>query len=344
MHTDRRGFLRTLPIGAAGLAAIAGRARTERAADDRATVALAAGTDRRALIAEAMRPFLADIERDIQGKRVVIKPNLVWDGNPLCGTHPDAIRGVLDVLKPIYRGQVTVAEATASPKGTDFIFEEYGYLPLTREYNVRLFDLNTGAWSTRWILSDKCMPRDIKVVDTFLDPNAYIISVARMKSHDCVVATLGYKNMLLAAPINVLAGHPDFVGNQFEKAKMHEGGAVGINYNMFLMAQHVHPEFAIIDGVEGMEGAGPVRGTPVEHGVVLAGPDVVAVDRIGLELMSIDYADVGYLQWCANAGIGVGDRGRITVVGADPKQHIVAYKLNDNIEWQRSWKEGRVGS
>ena len=87
------------------------------------------------------------------------------------------------------------------------------------------------------------------------------------------------------------------------KPNMHQG-ATGINFNMFQLAKNVLTEFTVIDGVVGMEGNGPTGGTPVEQGVVVAGPDVVAVDRIGIELMEIDYGDVGYLQWCSNAGIG----------------------------------------
>lgn len=344
MHTDRRSFLRTLSIGAAaGAAMTVPRIRPASAADERATVAFAAGTDRRELMHRVLEPFKDRIADEIQGKRVIIKPNNVWDGNPLCATHPDAVRGVLDFLKSIHDGRVIVAESTASPKGTSFTFEEYGYLPLEREYNARLFDLNTDTWQTKWICSTGRMPLDIKIISTFLDPDAYIISLARMKTHDSVVATLAFKNMLLASPINVREGHPDYVNNQFEKAKMHEGGPVGINYNMFLLAQHVRPSFAIIDGTVGMEGNGPTSGTAVEHGVAVGGPDVVAVDSVGIEVMGIPYEDVGYLQWCNNAGIGVGERDRITVLGPDPKDHVISYRLHDNIERQMQWKEGISG-
>ena len=108
---------------------------------------------------------------------------------------------------------------------------------------------------------------------------------------------------------------------------------------MFLLSQRVRPHFAVIDGFEGMEGNGPTRGTPVDHRVALAGPDVVSVDRIGLELMGIDYADVGYLQWCSAAGIGQGDRSKIEIIGADPSQHVRNYRRHDNIAWQMKWKE-----
>ncbi len=98
--------------------------------------------------------------------------------------------------------------------------------------------------------------------------------------------------MLMAAPLNVMKGRPEFVQNQHEKAKMHFGPVNretrGINYNMFLLSQHVRPEFAIIDGFEGMEGKGPAAGPPVGPPHHARGPVVVSVDRVGLELMGID--------------------------------------------------------
>jgi uncharacterized protein (DUF362 family) len=62
---------------------------------------------------------------------------------------------------------------------------------------------------------------------------------------------------------------------------------------MFVLAQHLHPHLAVIDGYEGMEGNGPVSGTPVSHRVAVVGLDWLAADRVAVELMGIDYTKVG---------------------------------------------------
>ena len=119
---------------------------------------------------------------------------------------------------------------------------------------------------------------------------------------------------------------------------MHSGGNRGLSYNLFLLAHMgIQPDLAILDGVVGMEGNGPVRGTSFEHGVALASTDWLAADRLGVELMGIDYGEVKYLQWCANAGMGNDDLSKIKVTGPDYKKHIVKYELNTNIERQRKW-------
>ncbi|MCE5251952.1 DUF362 domain-containing protein [bacterium] len=342
MSLSRRGFIRYIPAGLAGIAA-GSQIKTHEAgaalpSSMKSRVSFAAGKDRRELIAEALKPFENEIRAGIKGKQVVIKPNCVWDGNPLCATDPDAIRAVLDFLKPIYDRQVIIGESTASPKGTMYTFEEYGYTPTAKEYNVKLVDLNLQPGVTEWILGENRIPIAIKIIDTFLAPDSYIISLARMKAHNCVLATLTLKNVIMASPLNLPAGHPDFVSNQYEKAKMHQGNIHGINYNIYLLTHKIRPQLAIIDGFVGMEGNGPTEGTPVEHGVALAGLDAVAVDRIGIELMGVRYADVGYLQWCSDAGLGQGNREKIEILGPDIERHIIPYRMHDNIEWQLKWK------
>ena len=341
MLLERRDFIKIVSAGAIGLTFGLHDKKSYAAApgspDESSRVSLSTGNDRRDMIVQAMKPFEEEIKQGIQGKQIIIKPNFVNHGAPLALTHADAVSGVLDFLSTVTDQKIIVGEGTSSPKRTEYFFKEGGYSRLPEEYNVQLKDLNHDTFSTLWITDDKRHPLEINIINTYLDPNNYIISVPRMKTHDCVLATLALKNVIMGSPVN----YYDNRGNS-ERPKMHLGGVTGINYNMYHIAHRVYPQFSIIDGVVGMEGNGPVGGTPVEHGVVLAGSDAVAVDRIGYELMGIDYHDVGYLQWCAAAGLGQGDREKITIIGPDPSSHVVHYKLHENADKQLEWKEGNT--
>jgi uncharacterized protein (DUF362 family) len=66
-------------------------------------------------------------------------------------------------------------------------------------------------------------------------------------------------------------------------------------------------------------------------------PDWLAADRVAVELMGIDYAKVGYLNYCAQAGLGEGDLQKIEIVGAPIAEHVRRYKLADNIDEQLVW-------
>jgi uncharacterized protein (DUF362 family) len=60
--------------------------------------------------------------------------------------------------------------------------------------------------------------------------------------------------------------------------------------------------FAIVDGIVGMEGNGPIQGTPKNAGVLVAGSDPVAVDATCCRVMRIDPMRIRYLQLAARPG------------------------------------------
>ena len=335
-HNSRRSFIKTLSAGAAGLTAgatlFSGEpfAATQKPKNSRVT--FVTGNDRRDMIYQTLKPLKKDIKKGIGKKQVIIKPNNVYGDIPLCATHADALRGVLDLLKEVYDKQVIIAESTVFGKGTLATFEQYGYLPLEREYNVRFVDLNNiEDTTTHWILDKNHHPLGVRIIDTFLDPNAYFISVTRLKSHDTVVATLSIKNMVMASPRNEYTVRND-------KSLVHQGPK-GSNWNMFQLAKTIRPHLAVLDGVEGMEGNGPIRGTPVDHGVALASTDYISADVIGVGLMGIDVSDVGYLTYCIDAGYGQGDRSKIKIIGPAPSHYVKKYRLHDNIDTQMQWRD-----
>jgi uncharacterized protein (DUF362 family) len=86
-----------------------------------------------------------------------------------------------------------------------------------------------------------------------------------------------------------------------------------------------------------MEGDGPNDGTPVDHRVCVAGIDWLAADRVGVELMGIDFAKVGYLNFCAQTGAGTADLNKIEIIGEQINNHKRSYKLNSNIDEQLVW-------
>jgi uncharacterized protein (DUF362 family) len=57
------------------------------------------------------------------------------------------------------------------------------------------------------------------------------------------------------------------------------------------------PQFAIVDGIVGMEGNGPIQGGPKHCGVLVFGDDLVAVDATAARLMKIDPRKIKYLEW-----------------------------------------------
>ncbi|MBN2864198.1 MAG: DUF362 domain-containing protein [Bacteroidales bacterium] len=299
------------------------------------SVAFTTGTDRQQMLYEVIKPFEAEIRNGLKGKQLILKVNMVRTDVPLCATHVDALRALLEYMKPIYKGQIIIAESSSVVDSAEG-FKNYGYLDLAKNYNVKFVDLNTTSGTPFFIIDRDLHQEKIQVADTYVDPNNYIISISRLKTHNAVVMTAGVKNIVMGAP---LVKTDRNAGGHY-KSRMHSGGSRFLHYNMFLLGQHVRPDFTIIDGVEGMEGDGPSGGTPVDHRIALAGEDVVAVDSMCSRLMGIPLEDVGYLNYLAAAGLGNVDREKIDIIGsADPDKHIIKYKLHRNIENQLQWKD-----
>lgn len=303
----------------------------------RSRVAFTTGTDRRAMIAEVMTPFEKQIRNGMKGKQLIIKPNMVSTITPLCATHVEALRGLLEFVKPLYHGQIIIAEATAGNGDSTPGFKNYGFLDLQKEFDIKFVDINLTSGSPVWILDRDLHPEKIQISSMFVDPHNYFISISRLKTHNSVVMTGGTKNMVMAAPLNIPAVNGSQRVNY--KREMHSGGSRWLHYNMFLVAQKVRPNFTVIDGVEGMQGNGPISGFAVDHRIALAGDDVLAVDSLCAKLMGIPLEDIGYLGYCADNGLGIIDREKIDIIGGkDPDKFVIPYKLSDNIATQLQWK------
>ena len=331
-NLSRRHFL-ALSSSLAGMVAISSNANALPAGGKDPTVSFVTGNDRRDNVMNALKPLRKEIEQDIVGKHVIVKVNMADKLDQLSNTHADALRGLLDFLGTFHDGKVTLAECTFHDDGFEKLSGEYGYTDLKREYNVAFMELHRRPTMPMFILGKNLKPERIEVIDTFLDPTNYIISITPPKTHDVVVATAGLKNIVMASPIKK-------PGGMSYKYLMHGKGPWWLNYNLFSLAQTIRPHLTVIDGLEGMEGDGPIRGRKVEHDFALAGRDVVAVDSVAMHLMGIDINNVGYIKYCGDSGLGVSDISKIRIIGGNKlDDHIIPYAMHKAIKYQMYWKK-----
>jgi uncharacterized protein (DUF362 family) len=341
----RRNFLKTSVIG--GVAATCIRPYSTFAAfgkqDQNVTRAsLTTGDNRADMAFRALQPFAKEISRAIGDRRVVLKPNNVNINVPLASTHVDTLEGILEFLKSIDKlGNVVIAESAANGPTLEG-FSNFGYYRLATRYPVKLVDLDQEPFDVIYVFNEKDFrPHPVRMSHLLLDPDSFIVSVARMKTHDRVFATLSLKNIVFGAPIKDLGfafGPSRRQGTNSDKSIVHGSGFRGINYNLYAMSNQLHPHLAVIDGFEGMEGNGPNDGTPVDHRICVASTDWLAADRVAIELMGIDFANVGYLNFCNQARSGVADLNKIEIIGESISNHIKTYKLSDNFKDQTVWK------
>lgn len=346
---NRRNFIKTTLAG--GIAAsfigpissISKYSENELPVSSSSAVGLTTGDNRADMAFRALQPFAKQIKAAIGKKRIIVKPNNVSINIPLASTHADSIEGILEFLKSIGKLQnVIIAESAANGPSLEG-FSNFGYNRLAEKYKVRLVDLDQDEIDILYVFDEKDFrPHPIRMSHLMLDPDSYIISAARMKTHDRVVATLSLKNIVVGAPVKDAGytyGSDRKPGSKNDKPIIHGSGFRGINYNLYAMARQLHPHLSVIDGFEGMEGNGPNSGSPVDHRVCVASTDWLAADRVGIELMGIDFANVGYLNYCADAGLGTADLNKIQVIGEKISDHVKQYKLSKNIDAQLIWKQ-----
>jgi uncharacterized protein (DUF362 family) len=129
------------------------------------------------------------------------------------------------------------------------------------------------------------LPETLRQVD-------WIVSMAKMKTHHWAGVTLSMKNLF-----GVMPGR--YYG--WPKNVLH---AAGIEGSILDINAAVKPHLAIVDGIVGMEGDGPIMGTPKAAGVLVMGRNLPAVDATCARIMGIDPWRVGYLAGAVGSGLG----------------------------------------
>jgi uncharacterized protein (DUF362 family) len=304
----------------------------------RARVALTTGNSRADNTFRALRTFEKEIAQAIGNKLVIVKPNNVSTTKPLCASHADQLEGILEFLKSIHKTNVVIAESPAEGAVLEG-FSNYGYNKFVGKYGVKLVDLDKTPVETRYCMDQSDLrPHACRLSRMMLDPNSFIISAAKLKTHFFTMGTFSLKNVIVAAAVREPGPKPGEM-DRANRFLVHGGGVYGIHYNLAALAPLLHPHLAVIDGFEGMEGEGPVDGTPVDHRVCVVSTDWLAADTVGAELMGLGIGKVGHLTYAAQAGLGQADLKKIEILGPPLKDHIKIYKLPANTERLLSWQK-----
>jgi len=223
----------------------------------------------------------------VKGKRVLLKPNLVeFDSATVVNTDAAVIAAALDVFQKLGAAEVRIGEGPGHRRDTYDLASDASYRKTIPRFDELFVDLNRDDVSpVRGFAGEAEMyfPHAALAADL-------IVSVAKMKTHHWAGATLSMKNLFGLVP-GAVYGWP--------KNKLHY---IGIPESVVALSRQFRNTFAIVDGVVGMEGNGPIQGTPKASGVLVMGRDLVAVDATCCRIMGIDPNKVEYLTLAADLG------------------------------------------
>ena len=245
---------------------------------------------------------------EVRGKTIVLKPNLVeFDPDGVINTNPLVIEAAIDCFRTLGARQLLVAEGPGHRRDNEYLLTASGIYGVIKEHGVSYVDLNSDDVRPTRLLSSFTRLEQLYLPETLYNADL-LVSMPKLKTHHWAGVTLSLKNMFGVIPGSVY-GWP--------KNILHWQGI----HNSILDINSSLPirQFAIVDGIIGMEGNGPLQGQAKASGVLIFGKDLVAVDATAARLMKIEPKKVKYL---AEAGEFLGNVNyeRIEQIGENLEQ------------------------
>ncbi|MDH4100300.1 MAG: DUF362 domain-containing protein [Nitrospirota bacterium] len=235
------------------------------------------------------------------GQRVLIKPNLL-SGKAVekaVTTHPLFIRIVAEMVQEA--GGIPAVGDSPGVGSLEKVAEKIGLTPLLSEIGVSLVSFSDAVMVEH--------PRG-KVFKRFeiarpVTEADVIINLPKLKTHGMMTLTCGVKNLFgCVSGLRKVRWHAD-AGHDYERfAEM-----------LVDLAYMVKPALTIVDGIVGMEGEGPGSGDPRQLGLILAGTDPVAVDRVVCEIVGLSPDELPTLAAAGRLKLGVSSLKEIEVAG-----------------------------
>lgn len=244
---------------------------------------------------------------DLKGARVVVKPNLVdfVRGRP-CYTMPQVTEALVQFLRDeVGVKSVVVAEGITFRRDPQAILIDTGYREMLERQRVEYVDLNYDDLVKIPLRGGYAKLDSLFVARTVAEADA-LISVPKLKTHHWTKISCSVKNLFGIVP-GAKYGFP--------KNTLHFHGIDAFLAEL-LDSLPTPKRFALVDGIVGSEGDGPLFGAPVASGALIAGEDFLAVDATCARLMGFDPASMEILAFMAWAGLGHLDAGKIELRGA----------------------------
>lgn len=308
-------------VAAFGLAGVAKLVWDDSERFQRASVAVVKAEAYDDRLADIIRAGLQELGlgRDwARGKSVLLKPNLVEPTleAPHINTHPAVIRAVAEVFRRWDTREVFVAEGQGHCRDTYLVLEQSGLEPVLGEADIPFVDLNhddvfaadNRLGFTR--LKRLYLPQSLRRADI-------VVSLPKMKTHHWAGVTLSMKNFFGVLP-GICYGWP--------KNVLHYQG---IGQSILDITATVQPHLAIVDGIIGMEGDGPIMGTRKRANVLVMGTNLPAVDATTSRLMGFDPLRIDYLR-NASGRLGPIQAQHIQQRGETLKELVTRFELPDH--------------
>jgi len=255
------------------------------------------GTLDRTLI-EGLRLF----DLSLRGKTVLLKPNLVeYIPGTEVNTDHRLVGAAASAFLALGSEIDSGCEGPGHQRDTFLVLAESGLEKELLSRRIRFVDLNRDD------IRQVPLPTSFTGLDSLWLPRTVltsdvVVSMPKVKTHHWAGVTLSMKNLFGVVP-GVAYGWP--------KNLLH---CKGIDRSILDINAAVPAHFVIADGIIGMEGNGPLHGSPRSLGRIVLADDPVAADFVCTRLMGLNPLRVNYLAQ-ASEFLGNGTPDRIVQLG-----------------------------
>lgn len=212
------------------------------------------------------------------GAKILIKPNFVAPFRKAI-TDFDVIRAVVKEIKSV-GGIPIIAESSGAEFDTELTFRLLGAYDLAKELDVEIVNLDKSSF--RRIVIRNGLIRNYDISEIAFSVEA-IINLPRLKKHSQTDITCGMKNLF------------GLLGRE-TRAKIH---VVNLDKGIVELNRIIKPVLTIVDASAVLERAvfGRVKeGRLKEVDAIIAGQDVLTVDRFCCELIGIEPDSIGHIS------------------------------------------------
>lgn len=263
------------------------------------------------------RVFTED-QLTLRGKRVLLKPNFVefHQGRPI-NTDIRLIAQVAEACLSLGAAEVLVGEA-AGHRRDPWYSTLNPALRNSLDPKVRCLDLNYGNAVRLPNKGSYTGFHHFYVAEAVANADV-VISMPKLKTHHWMGITLSLKNLFGVLP-GIFYGWP--------KNPLH---VHGIENSIVDLALTVPVQYAVVDGVVGMEGDGPIMGTAKHVGAVILGKHLLAVDSTAARIMGFNPRKITYLKMAASHLPGLSERS-VVHRGENPKRFATTFRCLPQFE------------
>ena len=228
---------------------------------------------------------------------VFVKPNFTFPSfEKGITTSPILLEHLLTILTN-RASRVTVVESNGGNNvfTAEEAFRGHGMNRICEELGVELVNLSNVPTT---YVSERIGSKTVKVeVPKFLRRDVdCLVSVPVLKVHAMTSVTMSIKNLWGCYPNPM-------------RCLYHEN----LDRKLALLVKMWKPSLCIIDGSYGLDGHGPMFGTPVKMNLIIASNNPVVADSLGARIMGFEPRKIGHIRITEDEGLGSSDISSVNV-------------------------------